>query len=114
MDDRDIEAGSAPIPGAGADGRPETVTMPSPSVPVTQSEIDALLNDDQMPVEERSARLQALAERAGVERTDEGTVDPLLLQINEALGFLAGGGHSYAEHEAAEDSDERTIDGERR
>ncbi|MEX6506266.1 hypothetical protein [Jiella sp. M17.18] len=71
--------------------------QPGISQPVTQAEIDDILNDPDMLIEERQARLQELADRVGmrenIDRGDE--FDPLMMQISEALNMVAAGGHTY-------------------
>lgn len=71
--------------------------QPGIAQPVTQTEIDDLLNNPEIPIEERRARLQDLAERLGdrdnIDRGDE--FAPLEVQIADALAMLAEGGHTY-------------------
>lgn len=69
---------------------------------VTQEEIDDLINDTTMPIEERQARLEAIAHQSGLHSAvDEGgSLDPLEMQIAEALGLLAEGGHAYGTPES--------------
>lgn len=75
---------------------------PGLSQPITQAEIDDVLNDTTMPIEERQARLEAyaaaLGEREQIDRGGE--FDPLRNQIAEALTLLAEGGHAYGTPEA--------------
>ncbi|MCB8838108.1 hypothetical protein [Aurantimonas sp. VKM B-3413] len=71
--------------------------QPGISQPVTQAEVDDILNDPDLLMEERQARLQELADRVGYrENVDRGEeFDPLEMQISEALNMLAQGGHTY-------------------
>jgi hypothetical protein len=64
---------------------------------VTQAEIEDILNSPDMLVEEKQARLEELARRAGYRGDSDGAdeFDPLGLQISEALNLLADGGHNY-------------------
>lgn len=75
---------------------------PGLSQPITQAEIDDLVNDTTMPLEERQERLQAYAaaldEREQIDRGGE--FDPLSTQIAEALAMLGQGGHTYGTPEA--------------
>ncbi|UIJ72914.1 hypothetical protein [Aurantimonas sp. HBX-1] len=72
--------------------------QPGISQPVTQAEIDDILNSPDMLVEEKQARLEELARQVGYRETiDQGDeFDPLGLQISEALNLLAQGGHNYS------------------
>ena len=71
--------------------------QPGIAQPISQDEISDLLNNTQMPIEEREARLHAIAQRLGtrenIDLADE--FDPMREQVNEALNMLASGGHSY-------------------
>ena len=72
--------------------------------PVTQAEIDDIVNDVHMPIEERVERLKDLTgrleERGNI---DDGVeFDPLSGQLSEALNMLAEGGHVYGTVEAGE------------
>jgi len=71
--------------------------QPGISQPVSQAEIDDILNSPDMPIEERQARLEDLAQRIGTrENIDLGNeFHPLEQQINEALNMIAEGGHTY-------------------
>lgn len=76
--------------------------QPGISQPVTQDELDDILNDPNLPLEERRAMLEAIASRieareAG-DRGDE--FAPLRQQIGSALTMLAEGGHIYGEAES--------------
>lgn len=75
---------------------------PGISQPFTQAEIEDLVNDTTMPIEERVERLHGMAETLGTrEEMDRGgEFDPLIEQINEALGLLADGGHTYGTPES--------------
>ncbi len=70
---------------------------------VTQAEIDDVVNNVQMPIEERVERLKALTARLGtranIDSGDE--FDPLSAQISEAMNMLADGGHVYGTAGAA-------------
>jgi hypothetical protein len=70
---------------------------PGAGEPVTEAEIEDILNSPDMLVEEKQARLEELARRAGYRGDHDGAdeVDPLGLQISEALNLLADGGHNY-------------------
>ena len=72
--------------------------QPGISQPVTQAEIDDILNSPDMLVEEKQARLEELARQVGYRETiDQGDeFAPLGLQISEALNLLAQGGHNYS------------------
>lgn len=72
--------------------------------PVTQADIDDIVNDVHMPIEERMERLQALTAQLGArDEIDSGAeFDPLSAQLSEALNMLAQGGHEYGTVEALE------------
>lgn len=72
--------------------------QPGISQPVTQAEIDDILNSPDMLVEEKQARLEEIAQQVGYRETiDQGDeFHPLGLQISEALNLLAQGGHNYS------------------
>ncbi|WP_062227301.1 hypothetical protein [Aureimonas frigidaquae] len=74
---------------------------------VSAADIEDILNDTTMPIEERVERLHALSAALGTgeELDRDGTFDPLLEQINEALGMLAGGGHAYGVPDADDAAD---------
>ena len=76
--------------------------QPEIGKPISQAEIDDLVNDTQMPIEERTERLQSLARQLGVPETVDsgGEFDPLSAQVSEALSFLAQGGHVYGKTDA--------------
>ncbi|KQT82471.1 hypothetical protein [Aurantimonas sp. Leaf443] len=64
--------------------------------PISQAEVDDILNDPSLTVEERQAALQELADQVGLrDMADDGDFNPLELQLNEALNMLAAGGHVY-------------------
>ncbi|MEF2550822.1 hypothetical protein VQ042_05495 [Aurantimonas sp. A2-1-M11] len=71
--------------------------QPGIAQPISRDEIDDLINNSQMPIEEREARLHEIAQRLGTrENIDLGDeFDPMREQVNEALNMLASGGHSY-------------------
>ncbi|MDY8110377.1 hypothetical protein U0C82_14640 [Fulvimarina sp. 2208YS6-2-32] len=70
--------------------------------PVTQAEIDDVLNNPTLPIEERQKRLEEIRARIGSrENADRGDdMSAIEMQISEALGLLAGGGHTYATAES--------------
>lgn len=72
--------------------------QPGISQPITQAEIEDILNSPDMLVEEKQARLEALSRRVGYrDNIDQGEeFDPLGQQISEALNLLADGGHTYS------------------
>ena len=76
---------------------------PGIAQPVTQDEIDDILNDQTMPIEERQMRLEDIRNRLGVrESADRGSdMSALEYQIDEALSLLADGGHVYGTLEGA-------------
>ena len=85
--------------------------QPGIAQPISQDEISDLINNSQMPIEEREARLHAIAQRLGtrenIDLADE--FDPMREQVNEALNMLASGGHSYGSLDAAGfDPDDRS------
>ena len=92
--DAGLLAGDTPV---GDDG-----DAPGIAQPVSQAEIDDLLNDATMPIEERRARLEAIAaqlgERGAIDRG--GDFEPMQGQLDEALSMLAEGGHTYGVPEA--------------
>jgi hypothetical protein len=72
--------------------------MSDVSQPVTEAEIEDILNSPDMLIEEKQARMEELSRRVGYrEPVDEGEdFNPLGLQISEALNLLADGGHTYS------------------
>lgn len=72
--------------------------QPGISQPITQAEIEDILNNPEMLVEEKQARLEELSQRVGYRETiDAGDeFNPLGMQISEALNLLADGGHNYS------------------
>ncbi|MBB4002465.1 hypothetical protein [Aurantimonas endophytica] len=72
--------------------------MSGVSQPVTEAEIEDIINSPDMLIEEKQARLEELSRRVGYrEPVDEGEdFNPLGLQISEALNLLADGGHTYS------------------
>ena len=85
--------------------------QPGIAQPISQDEVEDVLNDSQMPIEERVESLEAMARRLGtrdnLDRGDE--FEPLREQINEALNLLATGGHTYGTLEGAGiDPDDRS------
>jgi hypothetical protein len=78
-----------------------------------QAEVAGILNDAAMPIAEKQQRLQELADRYGVavlgasaDLDGDGEVSPLELQLAEAFGMLAVGGHSYRDEEGREAEEE--------
>ena len=71
--------------------------------PVTQAEIDDIVNDIHMPIEERVVRLKALTDRLGTppDSGQDAESDPLLAQLSEAMNMLAEGGHVFGTGEAS-------------
>ncbi|MEN3791494.1 hypothetical protein [Fulvimarina sp. MAC3] len=71
---------------------------PGIAQPVTQDEIDDILSNQAMTIEERQMRLEELRSRVGArqnaDRGDE--MSAIEMQLSEALGLLADGGHTYA------------------
>lgn len=110
------EADIVPVDQAvGGDGDNPGITQP-----VTQDEIDDILNNQTMPIEEREKRLQELRARIGVrENADRGDeMSAIEMQLSEALALLADGGHTYATAESlgmdpAERADARSPDDDR-
>lgn len=96
--DRIRPAADAQI-GGDAPGVAQTVTAGT----VTQAEIDELASDTTMPIEERRARLEAVASQLGAQGAVDrgGEFRPFEAQIDEALSLLAEGGHAYATTDAA-------------
>ncbi|RFC66280.1 hypothetical protein DYI37_02180 [Fulvimarina endophytica] len=93
---------------------------PGIAQPVTQAEIDDLLNNSTLPIEERIRRLEEIRARIGARETIDRGDDTSMVesQINEALGLLADGGHTYATAEAvgqdpASRADARSPDDDR-
>lgn len=72
--------------------------QPGISQPITQAEIEDILNSPDMLIEEKQARLEELSQRVGYRETIDqgGDFDPLGQQISEALNMLAEGGHTYS------------------
>ncbi|MFD2236326.1 hypothetical protein [Aureimonas populi] len=70
---------------------------PGIAQPITQAEIDDLVNDAGMPIEERRERLEAIAAALGARDSIDrgGEFGPMQSQIAEALSLLAEGGHAY-------------------
>ena len=70
--------------------------QPGISQPITQAEIEDILNSPDMLVEEKQARLHELSRRVGYrDDINQGEAfDPLGQQISEALNLLADGGHT--------------------
>lgn len=84
-----------------------------------EAEVTEILNDTTMPIAEKQQRLQELADSYGVavlgpnaDLDGDGEVSPLELQIAEAFGMLAEGGHSYRDEEGREDEPARVPDRE--
>lgn len=77
--------------------------QPGISQPVTQAEVEDILNSPGMTIEERQERLEELARQVGTRDVIDqgGEFDPLQQQISEALNMLAQGGHTYGTLEAA-------------
>ncbi len=75
---------------------------PGISQPVTQDEIDDILSNTAMTIEEKQARLSALAGQMDIrETTDRGSeFEPLDMRIQDALSMLADGGHAYGTAES--------------
>jgi len=75
---------------------------PGIAQPITQAEIDDLLNDPALTIEEKQATLQRYADQVGArdEIDRGGDMSPLEAQIGEALSLLAGGGHAYGDLES--------------
>lgn len=75
---------------------------PGIAQPITQDEIDDILNNPAMTIEEKQARLAALAgqidTRSEIDRGSE--FEPLEMQIRDAITMLADGGHTYGEPES--------------
>ncbi len=75
---------------------------PGISQPVTQDDIDDILNNPAMTLEEKQAHLAALAgeidTRSDIDRGSE--FEPLEMQIRDAIAMLADGGHAYGEPES--------------
>ncbi|MER0237904.1 hypothetical protein [Fulvimarina sp. MAC8] len=93
---------------------------PGITQPVTQDEIDDILNNQTMPIEERQMRLEELRSRIGTrENADRGDdMSAIEMQLSEALGLLADGGHTYSTAEGvgmdpAGRADARSPDDER-
>jgi hypothetical protein len=73
-----------------------------------RAEIEEILADPAVPFEEKEARLEELAHRLGISideapADDPNSIDPFRMQIFNALGLLAEGGHSYVEQEDEEE-----------
>lgn len=75
---------------------------PGIAQPVTQDEIDDILNNPAMTLEEKQHRLAALAgqmdDRADIDRGSE--FEPIAMQIRDAMDMLADGGHAYGTAES--------------
>jgi len=71
--------------------------QPGIAQPVTQDEIDDILNNPAMTIEEKQARLASLAgqfdDRSDIDRGSE--FEPLEMQVRDAIAMLAEGGHAY-------------------
>ncbi|WP_244493664.1 hypothetical protein [Aureimonas sp. AU4] len=75
---------------------------PGIAQPVTQAEIDDILNDPAMTIEEKQATLQRYADQIGARDDIDrgGDFHPLEMQIAEAIAMLAEGGHAYGDAES--------------
>ncbi|MBB3950454.1 hypothetical protein [Aureimonas jatrophae] len=75
---------------------------PGIAQPLTQAEIDDVLNDPAMTIEEKQATLQRYADQIGTRDDIDrgGDFHPLETQIAEALAMLAEGGHAYGDAES--------------
>ncbi|WP_185983559.1 hypothetical protein [Aureimonas mangrovi] len=76
-----------------------------------RAEIEEILADPAVPFNEKEGRLEDLAHRLGISideapGDDPNSIDPFRMQIFNALGLLADGGHSYVEQEDDEKQDD--------
>lgn len=94
LHDRSILADDSSV---GDDGDPPGIAQP-----ITQAEIDDVLNDPAMTIEEKQAMLQRYADRLGARDDIDrgGDFHPLEAQVSEALAMLAEGGHAYGDAES--------------
>ncbi|WP_157944566.1 hypothetical protein [Mangrovicella endophytica] len=79
---------------------------------LSEAAIDAILNDPDMPFEQRQAQLQELgrrlAEQQHLERGSE--YEPLGTKLQDALAMLAEGGHLYGADLSEDDADASATD----